>query len=229
MIENQLSNNEKMKRMVEELNHLFDIFNHHFYNDVVKAPIILIQTTAREHAKGWCTTRKIWKDNENNEYYYEITMSAEYIYEGIYDICDTLLHEMAHLYDSQNDIKDTSRGTTYHNEKFKKTAEKSGLIVEHDKTYGWAMTSLKNETKQFIDSLKLNDVFVLTRQNHKTTTEIETKDDDEKDETEPKKKSSRRYVCPECHTIVRASKEVNIVCGDCGVEFEEKERSDNDE
>lgn len=37
------------------------------------------------------------------------------------------------------------------------------------------------------------------------------------------KQSSRKYVCPMCGLIIRATKEVNVICGDCGCAFEEDE------
>ena len=36
------------------------------------------------------------------------------------------------------------------------------------------------------------------------------------------KQSSRKYVCPVCGCIIRATKEVHVICGDCNVEFEEE-------
>jgi len=33
------------------------------------------------------------------------------------------------------------------------------------------------------------------------------------------KNRSIKYVCPECGTIIRATREVNVICGDCGVSF----------
>lgn len=36
------------------------------------------------------------------------------------------------------------------------------------------------------------------------------------------KQSSRKYVCPMCGCIIRATKEVHVICGDCNVEFEEE-------
>lgn len=229
MIENQLSNNEKMTKMVTELKNIFHLFNKHFYEGKLIEPIVLIQGAQRPTLKGWCTVGKVWKDDANGEKYYEIAVSAEFLYEGINEICDTLLHEMAHLYDIQNGIKDTSRGYTYHNEKYKQTAESHGLKVEHDKKNGWNTTSLTDETIDFIKKNISENPFILTRQNHIIPDESDNEENKSDEEEQPKKKSSRRYVCPECNTIVRASKEVNIVCGDCGCNFEEKEREDNDE
>ena len=35
------------------------------------------------------------------------------------------------------------------------------------------------------------------------------------------KQSSRKYVCPMCGAIIRATKEVHVICADCNEEFEE--------
>jgi len=34
------------------------------------------------------------------------------------------------------------------------------------------------------------------------------------------KNRSIKYVCPECGTSIRATREVNVICGDCEVPFE---------
>ena len=34
------------------------------------------------------------------------------------------------------------------------------------------------------------------------------------------KNRSIKYVCPKCGAIIRATKLVNVVCGDCDVAFE---------
>ena len=34
--------------------------------------------------------------------------------------------------------------------------------------------------------------------------------------------SSRKYVCPCCGTIIRATKEVHVICAECEVEFQEE-------
>ena len=34
-----------------------------------------------------------------------------------------------------------------------------------------------------------------------------------------KKNSYQRWSCPCCHTIIRSTKAVNIICGDCGEHF----------
>lgn len=85
------------------------------------------------------------------ENYYEISICPEFMDRSIYDICATLLHEMVHLWNLQNDIQDCSRGNTYHNKKFKKVAEEHGLIINYDKRIGWSLTKLQPTTKEFIN------------------------------------------------------------------------------
>lgn len=34
--------------------------------------------------------------------------------------------------------------------------------------------------------------------------------------------SSRKYVCPCCGAIIRATKEVHVICADCDCEFQEE-------
>ena len=39
-----------------------------------------------------------------------------------------------------------------------------------------------------------------------------------------KRSSYQRWICPSCHTIIRSTKNVNIICGDCGEHFIRKEK-----
>lgn len=64
----------------------------------------------------------------------------------------------------------------------------------------------------------------------KTVFQIKTKsDDDEGDETTTTIKGGRstsknriiKYVFPHCGAFIRATRQVNVVCGDCDVAFEQ--------
>ena len=101
-------------------------------------------------------------------------------------------------------------GGTYHNKKYKEAAEKHGLTVEKDAKYGWTKTSLNDEAKAFVDGMQ-DKKFELHRKSlPKIPGAAKTK------------QSSRKYVCPACGCIIRATKEVHVICGDCNVEFEEE-------
>jgi len=136
---------------------------------------------------------------------------------------------MAHLYNLQNNIKDVSRGNTYHNKHFKQTAEKCGLIVEYDSRIGWSITKLNDETEDFIEANANKEVFTLTRGIHRgieLPTGNESEEPGETDPEEKPKQSSRKYICPGCKTIIRATKDVNVICGDSNVPFEKEAQSD---
>lgn len=89
-------------------------------------------------------------------------------------------------------------------------AEQHGLTVGKDAKYGWAVTILNDEAKAFVASFQ-DKKFELHRKSFpKIPGAAKTK------------QSTRKYVCPMCGTIIRATKEVHVVCGDCEVEFEEE-------
>ena len=212
-----------LRNVIEELDRLFAIFNEHYYEGQLIKPVISIQRNDRNRLTlGWCSTKKVWKELITGEFFYEINLSAEFLFRGVLEICETLLHEMTHLRNLQLDIQDCSRGGTYHNRRFKEMAEKCGLVVTHHSAYGWAITELSEETKLYIDSLHLNsEMFNLTRQTPgimQILGPAGTLDGagGTDNPIPPKPKSSyRRYVCPSCKLIVRATKEANIICGDC--------------
>ncbi len=141
-----------------------------------------------------------------DEGYYEISLSAEYLSNRTEEIIGTLLHEMVHLYNLQNDIKDTSRGGYYHNKSFRKSAEAHGLIVEKVEGSGYSKTSLSQDAVEFVrglDTVRF-DLF-RTAESH----EVE----------KSSKTTVHRYVCPSCGNIVRATKVVRVGCLDCNKEM----------
>ncbi|MFA9375562.1 MAG: SprT-like domain-containing protein [Lachnotalea sp.] len=205
-------NEQSLKPVIEKLEKLFSSFNTKFYNGELEKPIITVSPDSTKGAYGWCTSWKAWKKSEakDNEGYYEINMCAEHLSRPFKETCSTLLHEMVHLYNLQNNIQDTSRGGTYHNKKFKEIAEQHGLIIEQHPKYGWTLTKLNEEAEQFIEDMK--------EQNFQLYRDSAAKLKAKKSE----KQSSRKYVCPCCGIIIRATKEVRVECMTCGMEMEEE-------
>ena len=201
--------NINTKVVIAELHRAFNMFNENLFEGRLPEPAILIQSRGNKKLTlGWCSVQKIWKNEKTEEEKYEINIVAEALNRGVYPVMTTLLHEMIHLHNLVNNIKDTSRGNTYHNMKFKKTAEAHGLLVEHENKIGWSVSKLSGLTMDLIDSYEFDEaVFSLGR-----------RDLDFEGAGKPRKKkktSSRKYICPKCGTSIRASKDVNILCGDC--------------
>ena len=190
--------------MIKVLEKLFDNLNEKLFGgELIKPVITIAPDTCR--AYGWFTTYKAWKetDNKDGEGYYEITVTSNYLNREPEEIAGTLLHEMCHLYAQINGIKDCSNNGVYHNKKFKEIAEEHGLVAERMGNYGFTNTYPTDETAEYFKSLNLD--FPLYRP---TPVKAATK-----------KSSSIKYICPICGAIVRATRKLNIICEDCGVEF----------
>lgn len=196
---------------VGELYRIFDLLNSNLFNKKLEDPVILIQSK-RKTILGTCSVNRIWanKVSEDKPNYYEITMSAENLDRTVEQLVATLLHEMVHLHCSLNDIKDTSNNHVYHNKRFKKEAEAHGLIIEHAKTIGWSVTSLKDETRKLIKTFNINETLFEYYRN--TPERVKS--------TTPSKRI--KYVCP-CDVSINTTKKLNIICGLCKKPFEEIE------
>ena len=203
-------NEVSLKPVIEELENLFSKFNARFFADKLEKPVITVSPDHTRGAYGWCTGWKAWKAGED-EGHYEINLCAEYLNRPFEETCGTLIHEMVHLQNLQDGVQDTSRSGTYHNKKFKETAEAHGLTVEKGEKYGWHKTALSPEALEFVQSLGKQG-FTLVRPRPIGL----------KGSSKGGGSSSRKYVCPCCGAIIRATKEVRVICADCDCEFQEE-------
>lgn len=197
-----------LKPVIEELEDLFSKFNKAFFEGKLEKPVITVSPDHTRGAYGWCTGWKAWQDSEKGGYY-EINLCAEYLNRPFEETCGTLIHEMVHLLNLQDGVQDTSRSGLYHNKRFKEAAEAHGLIVEKGSKHGWHVTTLTPEALTFVQSLG-KDGFQLVRPKPLGLKGAKKTGS-----------NSRKYVCPCCGAIVRATKVVRIICADCDVEFQE--------
>lgn len=193
--------NQTLQESIKNLEELFDLFNERLYGSELERPIISIQADKTKSAYGWCTNYKAWQTADGDEYY-EINLCAEHMRRSFEEICETLLHEMAHLYNLMNGIKDCNN-SQYHNAKFKAAAEAHGLVVEKSK-YGWAKTSLNDELREYVQTLDYD--FKIAR-----------KPAVKKPKTKAKK--YHYYMCPVCRSKCYSVSELNIKCNDCGLDY----------
>jgi len=103
--------------IVNALDSLFWQLNDKYFESSLSKCVIAISEKGRRNAYGWCTCDKVWQGDA--ERHYEINICPEYLNRPIEDICETLLHEMIHLKNLQDNINDTSRNGFYHNKEFK--------------------------------------------------------------------------------------------------------------
>ena len=204
-------------RVAGYLNKIFDLLNAEFFENALSRPTITIQSTPK--AYGHFSLREdTWISKCGATH--EINVGAGTLARPIEEVAATLLHEMVHYYNFENGVQDCSRGNTYHNRRFKDAAEAHGLTVQHSDKYGWSHTAPSETLLDFVLEYGLTDIlinrnefsgFQITGTGTHSGTAVGT--------IAPKKSSSRKYICPCCGMSVRATKEVNIACLDCGMKM----------
>lgn len=197
--------NMNIQRATEELHRCFGLFNNHFFEGKLPEPAITIQTKGKRNAYGWCSTVEFWANADDSVKKYEINLTAEHLDREVPEIMRTLLHEMIHLYNAVNGIKDCSRGGTFHNKRFKEASEKFGFYYDAppDPKYGWSFSKLKPETVELINGWNVDEsAFQLARK-----------------VPQPAKKpgsNSYKLECPSCGIKVRAGKPgIKVMCTEC--------------
>lgn len=93
----------KMSDVVTKLESLFDILNRVYFDNALPKPVITVQSTPK--AYGHCSTKKIWKSENDGQY--EINIGAEFLNRPSANTAATMCHEMVHLYCLVNEIQDT--------------------------------------------------------------------------------------------------------------------------
>lgn len=193
-----------LDKTTKELQRAFDFFNEQLFNGELEKPIITIQAAGKAKSLAWCSNEPIW-ENKDHELKYELNIAAEALYKGVEETCHSLIHEMCHLYDNLNGIKDTNGKS--HNKKFKQTAVTHGLdILDKDKTYGYGITYLDTKAKNLIKDLKFD----------KSVLEWSRIPEEVK---EKEKKTVYKYKCPECGAKFTIKYKIKAICDECGIEM----------
>lgn len=113
----------KTSRVAGQLEKMFRALNQRFFDGQLEEVVITLKNTPS--AYGHITCSKTWKAGDAVRR--EVNIGTSTLDRPIEETAATLLHEMCHLYNMQHDIQDCSRGNTYHNKRFKQTAETHGL------------------------------------------------------------------------------------------------------
>ena len=209
---------DKMSRLTGMLEKLFRMLNEDLFNNDLPSPVITVTPSSRSYAHY--TPWDAWTAGETPKR--EINIASGTLDRPLENIVASLVHEMCHMAnDLLLNVQDCSRGGTYHNKHFKSMAEAHGLTVTRSDKYGWAHTAPANVLLDWIlkhDELKevemcrhapglalvgvgahAGSMTGITPVGGSTTNH------------------SRKYQCPCCKNSVRATKQVNVICGDCMV------------
>lgn len=202
-----------LKNWQEVLEGAFGVLNDVYFGSALPMPVITMQSSRKSY--GHFTVGRVWRAGE--ERLNEINISVEHIERPIENIIATLMHECIHYYCQLNGIADTSQNGRYHNKYFKEEAEKRGLIVSKARDIGWSVTEPSQEFTEVLGRHGITKPIDMNRDGcvmEKPTTGTGTPT------TAPKRKTStRKYICPACGNSFRATKDINVLCLDCGEQF----------
>ena len=202
----------KTSRVAGQLEKMFRALNTRFFDSELPEVVISIKKTAG--AYGHFTCGKVWQAGDERRY--EINISSASLDQECAFLAGVLVHEMVHEYCAIHDIKDTSNNGVYHNKRFKSIAEAHGLEVEHHPKYGWTITSPNLELLDFVEEQGWQDFKMVESLNLLDILGTLPKGGGKGTGTQTRTPSStRKYICPVCKNSCRATKAINIICGDC--------------
>lgn len=199
---------------------LSELIRTELFEGKLSKPIITLQKTSG--AYGHFETIPMWQDVNGNKRY-EINLNSEYITRPIEQVLATLIHEYTHYYCQVNGIKDTSRGGTYHNKKFKEEAEKHMIHIEYDQRIGFSPTSPTDELIQWAIDHDLHEIKLGRGTDFWSMFgNIGTTNTPPPQPKIPKPSSTIKYTCPNCKAIIRATRNMDnkIICADCDTFYE---------
>ena len=182
---------------------------------------IVISIMSSPRSKGHFTVGKVWRAEENH--YNEINISAEYLKRPIEEVCATLCHEMVHFYNHINGVADVSQNGRYHNKYFLREASKRGLIISYQQYIGYSVTKPSNEFTEVLKANNIEKPIDINRdgENYTIGTGIDNTGGTDNNIELPKKPkcSTRKYQCMCCGNSFRATKDINVLCLDCDMQY----------
>lgn len=180
---------------------MFDIFNKEFFNAELEMPLFRLENHCSKDG-AFISDAVI---NQGEIYSHEIVIPINVLNEKVDVIAACVLHNMIHYYAYMNGYKVSSRGKRddyYHSKQFKSIADFCGLTSKYNDKSGWTT----HTNKKFAEFCKLYG-FKKTWNNRYIV------------DKDTKINNSKKYVCPCCGTIIRATRFVNVVCEDCNEKF----------
>jgi hypothetical protein len=136
--------------VTQKLVEAFEFFNKELDCNLDTPVFTLIPNRGRQSYYGWYWADR-WKDGKKT--LPEINITADTLKRSVEEICETLIHEMAHYQNNVNGIQDCN-ANQYHNKMFKKQAEAFGLKVERMRNKGYAKTELDEKGNNLVKKYK---------------------------------------------------------------------------
>lgn len=214
----------KMSRVISMIEKIYNSTNTDFWGG--ELPQVIITCQSKPGSCGHSSVSRVWRRKEDE--LFELNIAAEVLDFPIEETLDTVIHEQVHIYCRVNDVKETSRNGGYHNKRFKELAEEHGLIcVYTGSAYGWTTTAKDNDRlfeyalQKGYSELQISRKSCIVGGGIRIGAAVQAGNNQQGE----KHSSTRKLVCPGgCGQSVRATKKVNIICGNCLVPMVEVEK-----
>lgn len=206
----------KMSRLTGCLEKCFRLVNADLFDNKLPTPMITCVPTSRAYAH--ITVYPVWDTKRGNKY--ELNISSAYLTtRPLEEMVASMIHEACHLLNIVHGVQDTSNNGVYHNKQFKRTAEEHGLIVTRSDKYGWSHTAPGDPVLQFVldhmDELREIEMNRSIPQCQMVSIGTHSSNGGMVVTPTVTKGHSRKWVCPQCGTIIRSNKPVRVICADC--------------
>lgn len=206
----------KMSRLTGCLEKCFRLVNADLFDNKLPTPMITCVPTSRAYAH--ITVYPVWDTKRGNKY--ELNISSAYLTtRPLEEVVASMIHEACHLLNIVHGVQDTSNNGVYHNKQFKRTAEEHGLSVTRSDKYGWSHTAPGDPVLQFVldhmDELREIEMNRSIPQCQMVSIGTHSSNGGMVVTPTVTKGHSRKWVCPQCGTIIRSNKPVCVICADC--------------
>ena len=206
----------KMSRLTGCLEKCFRLVNADLFDNELPTPMITCVPTSRAYAH--INVYPVWDTKRGNKY--ELNISSAYLTtRPLEEVVASMIHEACHLLNIVHGVQDTSNNGVYHNKQFKRTAEEHGLSVTRSDKYGWSHTAPGDPVLQFVldhmDELREIEMNRSIPQCQMVSIGTHSSNGGMVVTPTVTKGHSRKWVCPQCGTIIRSNKPVRVICADC--------------
>lgn len=204
------------KREYAMLQAAYDFFNAKFFDSRLPKVFFTIDWHNKKSNGYFCPHKLVNKeDAEAKAKASVIALNPDYLARDVYEVLATLVHEMCHVWEFEEFIKDPYKLTSYHSKRFEKRLSECNLkAVINNKSRSSCSTVIPEDGifKGIADEyLKTKEFLSIA-----STNAIKTEGD-----KKAKAKNKTKYVCTGCETNVWGKAGLNLHCNECDMDFEE--------
>lgn len=202
------------KREYAMLQAAYDFFNAKFFDSRLPKVFFTIDWHNKKSNGYFCPHKLVSKEDAEAKASV-IALNPDHLARDVYEVLATLVHEMCHVWEFEEFIKDPYKLTSYHSKRFEKRLSECALkAVINNKSRSSCSTVIPDDGifKGIADEYLKTKEFLSIASTDAIKTETKKK---------AKAKNKTKYVCTECETNIWGKAGLNLHCNECDMDFEE--------